>query len=138
MDQKQEVYNFLKSVNHAVVSTVNTNGFPQAATVGFGVTETLQVIFGTSSLTQKADNIINNNYVSVVINSPDKSVQYEGNAVLLTGDDLIKYTKIFFKKMPSMEKYFELENQIYYLVTPSWIRYIDHPKSPNGVFEIRF
>lgn len=138
MDDKKTVFEFLKSVNHAVVGTVNKNGNPQGATVGFGQTEDLELIFGTSSLTQKADNISTNNHVSLVINNPTQSVQYEGTAQLLAGDDKSKYTKIYFEKNPGMAKYYELESQVYYLVTPSWIRFIDHTKSPNGTIEIRF
>ena len=138
MNNKKKVYTFLNSVNHAVVGTVNKNGNPQGATVGFGQTEELEIIFGTSSLTQKADNISQNNHIALVINSPTKSVQYEGTVRFLEGKDLVKYTKIFFRKMPSMEKYFEIENQIYYVVKPYWIRFIDHTNSPNGVIEVRF
>lgn len=136
MDDKKTISEFLKGVNHAVIGTVNKDGNPQAATVGFGQTEELQIIFGTSSLTQKAENISKNNHVSLVMNNPTQSVQYEGNAQLLSGKELTKCTKIYFEKNPGMAKYFALESQVYYLVTPKWIRYIDHTKSPNGTIEI--
>jgi general stress protein 26 len=138
MDDKKTILEFLKTVNHAVIGTVNKNGNPQGATVGFGQTEELEIIFGTSSLTQKAQNISQNNHVSLVVNDPTRSVQYEGTARLLDGVEKEMYTKIYFEKNPGMAKYYELESQQYYLVTPHWIRYIDHTKSPNGTIEIRF
>ena len=82
MDDKKTILEFLKTVNHAVIGTVNKNGNPQGATVGFGQTEELEIIFGTSSLTQKAQNISQNNHVSLVVNDPTRSVQYEGTARL--------------------------------------------------------
>ncbi len=136
-DDKKTIFEFLKTVNHGVVGTVNKNGNPQGATVGFGQTENLELIFGTSVLTQKAENISQNNHVSFVVNDPTHAVQYEGTARLLEGAEKEKYTKIYFEKNPGMAKYYELESQGYYLVTPKWIRYIDHTKSPNGTIEIR-
>ena len=95
MDDKKTILEFLGSVNHGVVGTVNKKGNPQAAMVGFGQTENLELIFGTSVLTQKAENISQNNHVSFVVNDPTRAIQYEGTARLLSGTEKEKYTKMY-------------------------------------------
>lgn len=138
MKNNKLLFEFLNSVNHAVISTVNEKGYPQSATVGFGQTKELELIFGTDKNTRKAKNISKNSNVSFVINGPEISVQYEGAVSLLTGEELTKFQKLFFKKMPSMEKYSLLPSQVYYKAKPTWIRCTDHATAPGKVFEIVF
>ncbi len=138
MVTKNELYEFLNSQNHAVISTVSSEGKPQAALVGFGQTQDLELIFGTDMTTRKAQNLSKNKIVALVINGPDSCVQYEGRARQVEKDELEKYFDLFFKKIPGLEKYSQLKNQIYFVVTPSWIRYIDHTTSPGTVSEVRF
>jgi general stress protein 26 len=138
MIDKKLVFEFFNTVNHAVLSTVNKKGNPQGATVGFGQTKDLDLIFGTDKTTRKVKNISSNKHVSLVMNGPETTVQYEGLASLLTGKNLDEFQKIFFKKMPNMEKFASLPNQIYYKVTPKWIRYTNHATIPGKVIEIRF
>jgi len=138
MKSKKDIFEFLNQQAHAVVSTVNKQGNPQAALVGFGQTTDLQIIFGTDMTTRKAQNLSHNTHVAMVINGDDSCVQLEGIAKQTSGEELKKYFDLFFKKMPGLEKYSHLKNQIYFVVTPNWIRYIDHTTSPGTVSEMRF
>ena len=138
MDLKSEVYVFLSEQKHAVISTVNSKGNPESAMVGFAQNKDLELIFGTDKTTRKAQNIKAKNNVSVVVNGDAKCIQYEGNAHLVTGNELEKFLEIFFEKIPGLSKYAKLENQIYYKITPNWVRLIDHNFSPGKISELTF
>lgn len=135
---KKKIYELLNTEKLMVVSTVNLNGNPESATVGFGVTKEFEIIFGTDVNTRKVHNIAQNYNVSMVINGPNASVQYEGSANLSVGKELEVLQRIFYKKTPSLAKYSKVEGQIYYKVTPVWVRYIDHTSSPGTVTEFQF
>lgn len=138
MDLKSEVFELLSEQKHAVISTVNSKGNPESAMVGFAQNKDLELIFGTDKTTRKAQNLKFSNNVSVVINGDSKCVQYEGEAQLISGNELEKFLKIFFEKIPGLSKYAILENQIYYKITPNWIRFIDHNFSPGKISELTF
>src|SRR3979411_1064629 len=98
MATKEEIYNFLNSQSLMVVSSLNHDGNPQSAVVGFGQTNDLQLVFGTSELRRKHKNIIANGHVSVVAGWSDKTVQYEGVARVLSGQEEMDYSEQYFKK----------------------------------------
>jgi uncharacterized protein YhbP (UPF0306 family) len=138
MVSKQKIYQFLNSQNHMVISSVNASGNPEAAMVGFAQNKNLEIIFGTDMTTRKAQNLSHNSQVALVINGEEHNVQYEGTAKQINGEELQKMQKIFFKKVPGLKKYAQLTNQIYFKITPTWIRFIDHTFSPGRVSEMRF
>lgn len=138
MTNKQIVYEFLNSQVHTVLATVNKSGRPEGATVGFGQTKELEIIFGTDKTTRKASNISHNKSVALTFNGPYSTLQYEGEATLIEGPEKEKYAEIYFRKVPDAHKYYNLANQIYYLVVPHWLRYTDHRTQPGTVFEIKF
>lgn len=138
MTVKKTILELFGTQMHAVISTVNFKGNPESATIGFGHTENLEIIFGTNKSTRKVKNLLVNNSVSIVVNGPEVTVQYEGIAALLNGEELSNLTKIFFTKLPSAVKYKDLPGQIYFKVTPTWIRFTDHNKTPGKVTEIQF
>ena len=121
-----------------VISSVNASGNPQSAMVGFAQNKNLEIIFGTDMTTRKAQNLSNNHNVAIVVNGNEYNLQYEGKAKQIEGEELEKMQKIFFKKVPGLKKYAQLTNQIYFKVTPTWLRFIDHTYSPGKVSEIKF
>lgn len=138
MVSKQKIYQFLNSQKHMVISSVNASGNPQSAMVGFAQNKNLEIIFGTDMTTRKAQNLSNNHNVAIVVNGNEYNLQYEGKAKQIEGEELEKMQKIFFKKIPGLKKYAQLTNQIYFKVTPTWLRFIDHTYSPGKVSEIKF
>ena len=84
---------------YMALSTIAKDGRPQTAIVGFGQTENLELIFGTPVNTRKAKNITKDPRISSVIGwDMTSTLQYEGEAHLLEGDDIEKYTEIYFEK----------------------------------------
>ena len=139
MDQKKIILNFIKKHMIGVVSTVTLNNQPESAVVEFGETDNLEIIFNTLSTYRKYENLKKNNNVAFVIGwDEDITVQYEGQAFQLSGDDLEKYRKIFFKKLPHARKWEKIEGIKFFKVVPKWVRYSDLRKHPWDVFEIRF
>ena len=122
-----------------VLSSINTNGLPQSAVVGFGVTNDLKLVFGTSAESRKAKNIAGNKNVSVVIGWDNQgTVQYEGTARQLKGEEVNNYTEIYYSKNESARAYKDDPNERYFLIEPAWIRYTDVSKNPWAISEFKF
>lgn len=124
---KQKVFDFISNEKYCVLSTVNTKGKPEAATMSFVVTNNLEVMFSTSKLYRKYGNIQNNNNVAIVfgVNGDDfVTVQYEGEISELTENvDYFIQKKI--EKYPETAKYANDPDNVYLIVKPKWIKYSD-------------
>ncbi len=135
--EEKLIRSFLNDQMHMIVSTVGENNKPEAALVGFGLADDLSLIFGTYTTTRKFKNLESNPAVAIVFGNNEKiTVQYEGIAAALEGEELAKYKVPYFKKIPSSKKYETNPDQVYLKVTPSWIRYTNYNKDPIEVFEI--
>lgn len=135
---KKDIYEFLKSRDCCVLSTSN-NDKSQSALMGFGVSEDLDFVFGTSNKSKKYNNIINNSNVSIVVGfDQGKTVQCEGIVEFLEGEELDKYKNVYFTLRPSVKKYETLPDQVYFKVKLNWLRYTDVTKHPWDVTEINF
>jgi pyridoxine/pyridoxamine 5'-phosphate oxidase len=134
MDRTAEIREFLASKHLMTISTVNQEGQPEAAVVGFGETEQLQIVFGTSSESRKYHNLQKNERVAVAIGWDDtRTVQYEGVAKEITGPEVAPLASLYFAKNPHAAKYRDLPTQRYFLIEPTWIRYTDIGESPWDV-----
>ena len=139
MNQKKIILDFIKKHTIGVVSTVSPKNTPEAAVVEFGQTEDHEIIFDTLSDSRKYKNLQTNNYVALVIGwDEDITVQYEGQASELSGEELTKYKVIFFKKLPHARKWEKVKGIKFFKIVPNWIRYSDLRKHPWDVFEVRF
>ena len=106
---------FIADRDHMVLSTVNSEGLSQSAVVGCGHTDKFELIFGTLIDSRKAKNILNNPNVSSVIGwDINGTIQYEGEARKLDGDDLETYTEMFFAKIPAARKNKDRPGQSYF------------------------
>jgi general stress protein 26 len=135
----RKLLDLLKHQSFGVVSTISANGEkPHAALVAFSETEDCEIIFGTASNTRKFENIVNNPKVAFVISADTWSIQYEGVAEVLTGEDERRYRDIHLQKHPKSKKYAFQEKQKFIKVIPKWIRYMDISKDPQDVSEYTF
>ncbi len=108
------------------ISSVGSQGTPQSAVVGFAENENLEIFFGTANTTRKYKNITENPHVACVIGwSLDEviTVQYEGVATELAGDELISARERCVQKNPFSARFAEHPDQRYFRITPSWIRF---------------
>jgi len=126
MDEESLVLEFIKQQKLAVVSTINKNGKPQAAVVGFGQTDKFELIFGTDNTSRKYSNLQNNPNVAVVIGWDNNiTVQLEGVAKELRPEGLDLIRDNYWSKVPSAKKYDTNRSQRYFIIKPTWIRYCD-------------
>ena len=140
-DQKTKLLAFLQSHRLTVISTVDGNN-PESALIAFAETENGEIIFGTSDTTRKYKNIQANNNVSFVIGLDDKdsrmTVQYEGVARELAGNEAATYSAMLVAKNPASGKFLKDEHQKYFLVTPTWVRYANYSAIHEDFFEVIF
>lgn len=138
---QQDVFNFIHGKTYTVISTSGNNGQPEAALIGFGDTEDLELIFGTYNSSKKYKNLQENSRVAFVIgwdSSEYTTVQYEGIATELFGDEQEKYVSLFHQKTPSSARYQSHPEQRYFKVTPTWIRYSDLSGEEEIIEEFTF
>lgn len=138
---KKNIFKFFADHQLGVVSTnsIDRNS-PESAVVGFANTPDLEIVFGTMNTTRKYNNILNNPHVSLVIgwSSERGTVQYEGKARELKKEETEFYMDLLIKKRVENKKYVHSENQRFFLVKPTWIRFVDNSRDPHEVFEVKF
>jgi uncharacterized pyridoxamine 5'-phosphate oxidase family protein len=121
------LYDFISKNKHAVLSTVTKDASPEAALIGFAVTEDLQIIFDTVNTSRKYQNLITNPAIAFVIGwHNEQTIQYEGVAKIPGATELDKLLEIYFKVFPDgRERKETWKNIAYFSVDPKWIRYSD-------------
>ncbi|MEA2701564.1 MAG: hypothetical protein QOE22_273 [Candidatus Parcubacteria bacterium] len=136
---KKKILAFLNLHKLTVISTVDTeNNKPEAACVAFAEKENLDLIFGTLNNSRKYKNLQTNQNVSFVIGWSDElgTVQYEGIARELSGDEAQENGEIMAIKKEKVRGYLTREDNRFFLVKPTWIRFVDKGISPEEVSEV--
>ncbi len=139
MTHKEIILERLKKEQHAVIATVDETGNPEAAFIGFAQTDHLTLIFGTSSLSRKYKNIQKHAKVAMVIGGWTEhiTIQYEGTAVELSGEEKEKLSEVYLEKIPAVRKYGLRPEQRFFKVVPSLIRCTGYSKDEE-IFEVTF
>jgi len=135
----QEVFEFMNRERLAVLSTTTNTGQPEAALMGFAVTNGLEIVFDTIRSSRKYQNLIENPRTAWVIGcSSEVTVQYEGIAEELAGEPLQKYKPIYFAKFPDGKSRESWKGIVHFLVRPKWIRYCDYNPANRRIEEQTF
>lgn len=130
-----DVKQFLDQFETCVIATVNSMGQPQAATVGFSVDDELKILFATNQDTRKSANIAKNAKVAMTFGFEGvKTVQFEGHASLVSKEDLGERLEAHYEKLPNARRHALKAGEIYYLITPTWLRFTDYTQKPP-IFE---
>lgn len=121
-----------------VLSTTGPQG-PESALVAFVETDELEIIFETFVDSRKYRNLHIHSRVSTVIGWASESyvtIQYQGNALELIGEDVLKARELFRAKItPCTEQYLSDTRVRFFKIKPSWIRYSDYDQSPPLIEE---
>ncbi len=139
-DQIQLIKDFLKSHDLCVVSTVNGDQ-PTSAVLAFSETDDLKIIFGTSDKTRKYSYLMKNPKVSFVLGwdfNEFITIQFEGEAHVVQGDDVERIKNIHITKNPGSKVYADLPDERWFVIDPKWIRYSDLKSKPEVVFDLTF
>jgi general stress protein 26 len=135
----QEVYEFMKKERLAVLSTVTSDGQPQSALMGMAVTPELEIIFDTVKSSRKYPNLKKNPRVAWVVGcTTEVSVQYEGRAEELVGEELAKYKKTYLGVFPDGPIRESWPGITYFVVRPTWVRYCDYNPGIRRIEEQKF
>ncbi len=121
--QVDEIYRFLQTSKLAVVSSIGTDGEPQSALVGIAVSPHLEVIFDTVASSRKYRNLKTDARISLVAGwEGETTVQYEGHARELAGEDLDRAKQMYFQVWPECIPHQQWPDIAYFLLTPRWVR----------------
>ena len=127
----EEVFDIARRKRFVVVSTVDESGAPEAALMGFALTQGNEVVFDTLSTSRKAVNLALNPKAALVIGWDDNiSLQIEGLARRPTGDGLASAKTAYFREWPDGRARENWPNIAYVVVRPKWIRYSNYSGAP--------
>lgn len=127
----EEVFDVVRRKRLAVVSTVHDSGAPEAALVGFALTERDEVVFDTLGSSRKAVNIVRRPAAALVIGwENDISIQIEGDARRPRGDDLAYAKAAYFREWPDGRARENWPDIAYIVVKPRWMRYANYAGAP--------
>ena len=134
----EEVFDIAKRKRFLVVATVNESGAPEAALMGFALTQAKEVVFDTLASSRKAVNLARNPAAALVIGWDDNvSLQIEGLARRPIGDDLASAKTAYFREWPDGRAREAWPDIAYVVVKPKWIRYSNYAVGPPVVEEFR-
>jgi Pyridoxamine 5'-phosphate oxidase len=131
------VLEFLRSQRYAVQASVSPTGGPQAALIGYAVTERLEMVFDTLASTRKAGNLRRKSSIAMVVGNgvgDERTVQYEGEAEeVAASDEAVR--RAYYAVWPDGPERANWPGLIYFRVRPRWIRYSDFDPRPPLVVE---
>ena len=127
----EEVFDIVRQKRFAVVSTVDNSVAPEAALVGFALTERNEIVFDTLGSSRKAVNIAHRPAAALVIGwDNDITVQIEGDARRPQGDDLAYAKVAYFREWPDGRARENWPDIAYIVVKPRWMRYANYAGAP--------
>jgi hypothetical protein len=136
------ILDFVRSHSLAVQASVSPGGAPQAALVGFIVTDDFEIVFDTLDTTRKVINLRSNASCAFVIggmsNGDERTVQVEGIVDEPTGTDLERVKRIYFARFPDGRQREQSPGVTYLRLRPLWLRFSDFNQSPPAITEITF
>jgi general stress protein 26 len=137
---KSVILSFLRAHRLAVQATASLDGAPQAAVVGYAVTDSFEIVFDTLASTRKAENIRSNPKLAFVIGglkkADERTVQYEGIADEPVDEELERLKRIYYQVFPDGPSRLSWPGLIYIRVKPTWLRYSDYNSDPPQIVEL--
>ena len=135
------VLEFMRSQSLGVETSVSSSGSPQAAVVGFVVTERFEIFFDTVNSTRKVGNLRKDPQIAFVIGlseSDERTVQFQGIVDEPNGTELEQLKELYFRQFPDGRKRLKLPGLVYFSARPTWLRFSDFTQSPPEIAEFDF
>lgn len=140
MDSKN-LLEFMRQHRLAVQASISPWDCPQAAVIGFAVTNDFEIVFDTLDSTRKAQNLRRNPRLALVIGGlnagDEQTVQYEGIADEPSGAELERLKGLYYGVYPDGPSRLNWPGLIYVRVRPTWIRYSNYSVNPPQIVEFR-
>jgi hypothetical protein len=128
---RSELVAFLRRHRLCVQASVSSSGAPQAAVVGFAVSDDLEIVFDTIGTSRKMQNLRRDPRIALVVGWDDEqTAQIEGVADEPTGAELDRIKAVYFAAWPDGVERQAWKDITYVRVKPTWARYSDF--RPNG------
>lgn len=139
---RADVLAFVRQYSMGVQASVSLSAAPQAAVVGFVVTDEFELFFDTLGSSRKAANLRRNPAIAFVIGGPgageERTVQYEGVADEPAGPELDRLKERYFAKFPDGRERLKWPGIAYFRVGPRWVRFSDFTVVPPQIVEFTF
>jgi hypothetical protein len=134
---RTELVHFLRKYKLAVEATVAPRGAPQAAVVGFAVSDALEIVFDTVETTRKYQNLRADPRIALVIGwDHDITAQIEGVADFPSGEELERIRACYFVAYPDGRDRLAWPGITHVRVRPTWVRYSDFTVDPPRIIEL--
>jgi len=118
-------------------STPSLAAAPQAAVVGFAVSDQLELVFDTLESTRKYGNLVADPRVALVIGWDDAiTAQIEGVADVLEGAELARLRDVYFGPYPDGRERLAWPGITHVRVRPTWVRVSDFTRDPPSIVEL--
>ena len=134
-----DLLSFLRRHRLAAQASVSAANAPQAAVVGYAVTDRFELVFDTLDSSRKAENLRRGNRIALVIgglvDGEERTVQYEGVADEPSGEELERLKKVYCSAWPDGPSRLSWPGLTYVRVKPTWIRYSDFSANPPKIVE---
>src|SRR6266496_3944507 len=125
----------LRRYRLAVQATVAPDGAPQAAVVGFAVSDELEIVFDTLDTARKYRNLCADPRIALVIGWDDEiTAQIEGVVDFPTGAELERIRECYFIQYPDGRDRLAWPGITHARVRPTWLRYSDFNKQETLEF----
>jgi general stress protein 26 len=139
---RAEVLEFVRGHSLAVQASVSASLSPQAAVVGFIVTDAFELFFDTIESTRKVTNLRRNSTVAFVIgglaNGDERTVQYEGVADEPKGLELEQLKEQYFRQFPDGRDRQHWPGIVYLRARPHWLRFSNFNTTRPDIVEFSF
>ena len=139
---RANVLEFMRQYSLAVQASVSASNSPQAAVVGFIVTDDFEVFFDTLDSSRKASNLRQNPRIAIVVGGltagEERTVQYEGIADEPKGIELDRLKERYFVRFPDGRDRQTWPGLTYLRTRPTWLRFSNFNQNPPEIVEFAF
>jgi hypothetical protein len=130
---KTELLDYTRSHRLAVLSSIGSQGEPQAALVGIAVSPAWEIIFDSVTDSRKHANLLQDARASLVFAGPaERTLQLEGIArvVPVSGTRDADLRAIYYEAWPDGRSRLSWPKLAYWCIAPHWARYSDFERGP--------
>ena len=134
----EDVAQFVAAQQLAVLATLGPDGAPQAALVGFALTDRFELVFDSVDNSRKIGNLRRDPRVAVVIGGTmhdERTVQVDGSADEPEGDEGERVREAYFRRWPDGRDRVSWPGITHVRITPRWLRFSDWNAAPAVVME---
>jgi hypothetical protein len=139
---RNDLLQFLRQYTLAVQATVSPTNYPQAAVIGFVITDDFEIFFDSDTANRKVGNLRNNPAIALVIGGlrkgDERTAQYEGVTDEPVGSELTRLQEFYFTSFPDGRERQRWPGIVYFRARPKWIRYCDYNQDPPQIVEFDF